>query len=166
MITRTKFGSTYQTGVIRFLLAPGVPFNSSAEAVQLASMRGWEQSRLRLRHHLRASITAMAENVYRRLLRFQKRHQPLDSAQEIRRPFDSSLFELFTVVGRCDTADRDLLENQMAEFTTIEVVWDVGLNESHLRLLPRRAPNAATKRAEGRNATQGNYCPALFYGKK
>lgn len=183
MITRTDYGGAYQTGfqlTVRFLISRGVPPDSAEETAQAAWAKGWEHiANLRTRAHLRTWVNTIALNLYRRVVRNERRTEPFDPITFanwcIGGGLNVAAIDVATVLAMCDGPDRLLLIYQMSGLTTSEMAVQVGVTEGAVRVRLMRARQAAKALAgrgrtsekanlTGNNVRPGTYCLTLLHG--
>ncbi len=176
VITSTDYGGAYQSGfqlTVRFLISRGVPPDSAEETAQAAWAKGWEHvASLRTRAHLRTWVNTIALNLYRRVVRKQRRTEPFDPITFANWCTGGGLnvaaIDLSTVLAMCDGPDRLLLIYQMRGLTTSEMATQVGASEGAVRVRLMRARQAAKALAgDGRpspraNSTGNNVRPGTY----
>ena len=148
VINGTDYGSAYRTGfpsTVRFLLSKGARSDGAEEMAQAAWTLGWERvHQLRNDSLLRTWVNTIALNLYRRMIREEKRREPLLERTGGSRTCLAKI-DLSTLLSRCCPADRALLTAQMNGATTSEMASRVGTTRAAVRVRLTRARQAARR---------------------
>jgi DNA-directed RNA polymerase specialized sigma24 family protein len=153
MMTREQFGQAYEEGhehTVRFLLSRGVNRDTAADLAQSAWLRGWERlNQLRDDRVLITWVNTIALNQFRRVIRRDKCYEPLQDTPTLRPALDLAALDLATIMSRCRTRDRALLNAQLEGVTAKELSQRTGASATAMRLRLFRARTAARIIAEG-----------------
>ena len=148
VINGTDYGSAYRTGfpsTVRFLLSRGARSDGAEEMAQAAWTLGWERvHQLRNESLLRTWVNTIALNLYRRMIREERRREPLLERTGGSRTCLEKI-DLSTLLSRCCPADRALLTAQMNGATTSEMASRVGTTRAAVRVRLTRARQAARR---------------------
>src|ERR1700692_1685656 len=151
-MTREAYERAYSEGhhyTLRFVLSRGVAQDSAEDIVQTAWLRGWERlGQLRNDELVLAWVNTIALNLYRRLVRQERRFQNLQDPLYTSGSMNLAAIDLARILGFCPTRDRLLLEAQIGGSTAKEIAKAEGLSQAAIRIRMFRARRAARRAAE------------------
>jgi len=151
-MTREAYSQAYEDGLsltFRFLLSRGVARDTAEELSQAAWMRGWERlQQLRNDELVSTWVNTIALNLYRRVIRQERRMQVLQDPLYAKSTMNWAAIELTRILRFCRRPDRQLLEAQMRGSTAEEIAREQGVSQTAVRIRLLRARRAARQAAE------------------